>query len=67
MSPVLLTRPPVAEQEGEIGSADRAVLMEVGGALNLRRTRTPTAEQLGQIRHTYSVITVEVTFARQIV
>ena len=39
------TRPPVGEEGEEIGDADGAAAVEVGGAASLRRTWAPTCQQ----------------------
>ena len=57
----LEARPPTAKQDGQIGRADSAVAVEVGG---VARVRSPRAEQEGQIECAHRAVAVLIGWAK---
>ena len=62
IGPVLRTRPPVGEEGEEVGCANGAVAVEVGGATF---ARAPTCQQRKQIGRADAAVGVEVPRAEQ--
>ena len=57
---VLLTRTPVAERNGEVGSPDEAIGVRVGGAVISSGTWSPSAEQQRQVERADFAVAIQV-------